>query len=50
MPLMLGYIDPGTGSLLLQFVLAAVIGGVIFFRNQLLRVTLWLKSIASSRR
>jgi hypothetical protein len=50
MPFMLGYIDPGTGSLLLQFVLAGLIGGAVFFRNQLLRIILWLKSMASFRR
>jgi len=50
MPLILGYIDPGTGSLLLQFVLAAVIGGAVYSRNQILRVIMWLKSIAFFRR
>jgi len=29
------YIDPGSGSIVLQMVLAAIAGGVFFFRNAL---------------
>jgi len=31
------YIDPGTGSIVLQMILAAVAGGVFFFRNAVAR-------------
>ena len=31
------YIDPGTGSIVLQMILAAIAGGVFFFRNAVAR-------------
>jgi len=41
--MMLAYIDPGSGSLLLQFLLAAVIGSIMFFRNQAGAVVQWVR-------
>jgi len=35
---MLGYIDPVSGSMLLQIVLGAIIGGGIFFRRSFFRL------------
>jgi len=32
------YLDPGTGSMLIQFVIAAVTGGLIFFKHIKLRI------------
>ena len=32
------YIDPGTGSLVLQMVIAAVVGAGVFFRNAVARL------------
>ena len=43
----LAYIDPGTGTLLLQFLLGAVVGGTVFFRSQFARVVGWIRNIAS---
>jgi hypothetical protein len=39
----LAYIDPGTGSLLIQFLLASLVGGMVFFRNQLVGLASWIK-------
>ena len=47
---LLGYIDPGSGSLLLQFLIAGLVGGVAFFRNQLVGMVSWIKSRAFSRK
>jgi hypothetical protein len=32
-----GYIDPGTGSILIQYLIAAMLGGAVYFRKFLLR-------------
>ena len=41
--LSLGYIDPTTGSFLLQFIISAIIGTTVFFRAQIARVIDWAK-------
>ena len=33
----LAYIDPGSGSLIIQGAIASIIAGVVFFRNQIAR-------------
>ena len=38
MPLELAYIDPGSGSLIIQAVIATVIAVPFFFRQQIARV------------
>ncbi len=40
----LGYIDPGSGSMLLQIIISAILGTAIFFRRMVARVFLWIKS------
>jgi hypothetical protein len=40
---MLGYIDPGSGGLLLQLLAAGVIGTALFFRRALGRLLGFLK-------
>ncbi len=47
---LLAYIDPGSGSLLLQFLIAGLVGGGVFFRNQLVGMVSWIKSRAFSRK
>ena len=37
-PMTLLYLDPGTGSLMIQFVIAAVTGVLIFFKQIKLRI------------
>ena len=37
-PLFIGYIDPGTGSLLVQFMIAGLLGASYYFRNIFLRL------------
>ncbi len=32
------YIDPGSGSILLQYAIAALIGGAIYFRKFILKI------------
>lgn len=34
----LAYIDPGTGSLIIQGAIASIVAGVVFFRNQIARL------------
>ena len=34
----LGYIDPGTGALILQCLVAVFVGSALFFRNFLVRI------------
>ncbi len=46
----LAYIDPGSGTLLLQFLLAGVVGGVVFFRNQVVGLASWIKHKAFARK
>lgn len=36
--MILGYVDPGTGSLVIQAVIAALVAAPFFFRRQLARV------------
>jgi hypothetical protein len=40
-----GYIDPGTGSLFLQAVIGAVLGGVFFFRRVIGKVIMKTKKM-----
>lgn len=35
---MLSYIDPGAGNLLLQFILASIVGVFVYFRNAVRRL------------
>lgn len=41
---MFAYIDPGAGTLLLQAVIASLIGVVVFFRSAIWRLTAWFRS------
>jgi len=34
----MGYIDPGAGSILLQFLIGSIIGASLFFRHSLARI------------
>jgi hypothetical protein len=34
----LAYIDPGSGSLIIQGAIASIVAGVVFFRNQIARL------------
>ncbi len=38
----IAYIDPGTGSLLLSFILGSTIGAGVFLRRTLYRVVGWV--------
>lgn len=40
-----GYIDPGTGSLFLQAVIGAVLGGLFFFRRIITKAVMKVKKI-----
>jgi hypothetical protein len=42
----MAYIDPGAGSLLLQFLIAGCVGGVVFLRNQIFGWFAWFKQKA----
>lgn len=42
---LLGYIDPGSGTLLWQFVLAAFFGSLFFVRQAVARAKAVLKSV-----
>ena len=33
MHMLLGYIDPGSGQVILQLVIAGIVGALVFFRN-----------------
>ena len=46
----LAYVDPGSGSLLLQFLLASFLGSVVFFRNQVGGLISWVKHKTFPRR
>lgn len=46
----LAYIDPGSGTLLLQFLLASVVGGMVFFRSQVVGLASWIKHKAFARK
>ena len=41
---LLGYLDPGTGSMILQFALGAVLGASFFLRNTFRNVFGWARS------
>ena len=43
------YIDPGTGSYFLQFLIAIVIGGAFIFKNQLKKVKLFIGRLAKKK-
>jgi hypothetical protein len=49
-PQPIAYIDPGSGALLLQFILAGLVGGVVYFRNQVVGLASWLKDRAFARK
>jgi hypothetical protein len=36
--MMLGYIDPGTGGIILQIIVAGIAGGAFYFRKALSRI------------
>jgi hypothetical protein len=38
-----GYIDPGTGSMVLQVLIAGVVGVIAFFRGTIARAFNWIK-------
>ncbi len=37
LPPHLAYIDPGTGSLVLQMIVAGIVGGIAFFRGAIFK-------------
>ncbi len=39
----LAYIDPGSGTLLIQLLLASCVGSILFFRNQVVGLASWIK-------
>ncbi len=41
--LTLAYVDPGAGSLLLQMLLAGLVGFLMFFRTQWMALVSWIK-------
>jgi hypothetical protein len=43
----LAYLDPGTGSYLIQILLASLLGFILIFRNQWKRVWLFIKNLPS---
>jgi hypothetical protein len=47
MAALLGYIDPGSGSLLLQLLIAGIIGSGVYFRNQVRSMLSWFRRKAS---
>jgi hypothetical protein len=40
---MFAYIDPGSGALILQLIVAAAVGTIAFFRQSVFRVFGWFK-------
>lgn|GEM_PF-3009642 len=50
LPVHIAYIDPGSGSLLLQFLLAGVVGSAVFFRNQVAGLVSWIRHKAFTRK
>ncbi len=46
----MAYIDPGSGSLLLQFLLAGVVGSAVFFRNQVAGLLSWIRHKVFTRK
>jgi hypothetical protein len=47
-PLFLAYIDPGTGSMILQAVIATLLGAGVFFRRVMFNPMTWLKNRSAS--
>lgn len=41
----LAYIDPGTGALILQMLVGAVVGVLVFARNQVRRFVAWVGNV-----
>lgn len=41
---LLAYIDPGSGSLFFQLLIAGVAGALFTFKNQLALIRVWIKS------
>lgn len=41
--MLFSYIDPGTGSMVLQIVIAGVVGVLAFFRGTITRAFSWFK-------
>ena len=39
------YIDPGTGNMLVQMIIAVFIGTMFYFRNLIKKITVWIKNI-----
>jgi hypothetical protein len=46
----LAYIDPGSGTLLLQFLFAGIVGSGVFFRNQLIGLASWIRQRTFARK
>jgi len=46
----LAYIDPHSGTLFVQFVIASLVGGLAFFHHQVIGVCIWFRSKIPSRR
>ena len=46
----LAYIDPGSGSLLLQILIAGIVGSGVYFRNQVRGLMTWLRHKVSPSR
>lgn len=40
----LGYIDPGTGSMLLQFIISVSVGIILFFRRTIGAAVFWIRN------
>jgi hydrogenase-4 membrane subunit HyfE len=45
----MGYIDPGSGSVLFQVLLAALVGGIFYLRNFILRFFRYLRTFFSRK-
>ncbi len=43
LPVLIAYIDPGSGSLLMQFLIAGFIGAGAFFRHQIGGLLSWIR-------
>ncbi len=41
------YLDPGTGSYLIQIVIATLLGGLYLFKGQVLRLIQFIKNLLS---
>lgn len=39
------YIDPGTGNMLVQMVIAVCVGTMFYFRNLIKKIIVWIKNI-----